>query len=158
MVDQILAVAVVLLPTLFAVGIEVVSKEIKAHPYWRIAVLAFGLGLSALTWFQMSQATKAANTERAKAIVETSEKVSAQVSESVSKSVTKALSDQYTGTINSLQGQIGTLQAQLATQGKNVDAIKSSNIVTGKAPIKVELANLGALPVGEVPLDIKVSS
>ncbi len=42
--DQILAVAVVLLPTLFAVGVEVVSKEIKDHPYWRIVVLTFGVG------------------------------------------------------------------------------------------------------------------
>jgi hypothetical protein len=55
MLDQILAVLAVLLPTLFAVVIEVASKEIRAHPYWRIGVLAFGVGLSALTWVQISR-------------------------------------------------------------------------------------------------------
>jgi hypothetical protein len=143
MVDQILAVAVVLLPTLFAVGIEVISKEIKEHPYWRIGVLSFGVGLSALTWFQMSRATKAANVDREQAIVETSEKVSAKVSESVSKSVTKAVSEQYAGTINSLQLQIGSLQGQVVAQGKNVEAIKGSDIVSGKKPIQVEVTNPG---------------
>jgi len=158
MVDQVLAVAVVLLPTLFAVGIEMVSKEIKEHLYWRIVVLTFGVGLSVLTWFQMSRANKAASIDRGNAIVETSEKVSAKVSESVSKSVTKSVSDQYTQTINSLQLQIGSLQGQLAVQGKNVDAIKGSNIVTGKLPIRVELANPGVLPSGEAPPKIVVSA
>ena|ERR1700741_453719 len=71
------------LPTLFAVGIEVVSKKIKEHPYWRFGVLVFGVGLSVLTWFHMSRATRQANSDREKAIIETSERVSAKVSESV---------------------------------------------------------------------------
>jgi arginine exporter protein ArgO len=75
--DQILAVAVVLLPTLFAVGIEGVSKEIKQHPYWRRIVFTFGIGLSVLTWFQMSRANKTATIDRQNAIVETSKRVSA---------------------------------------------------------------------------------
>jgi hypothetical protein len=149
MFDLLLSWAVVILPTAFALGIEVVSKEIRDRPYWRLGVIAFGIGLSSLTWFQMSRATNAANTDRKKAIVETSEKVSARVSasvsESVSKSVTKAVSDQYAGTINTLQLQIGTLQGQVALQGKSVEAIKSSNLVTGKQPIKIEVANPEAL-------------
>lgn len=88
MVDQILAWAVVILPTIFALGIEVVSKEIREHPYWRIGVIVFGIGLSSLTWFQMSQATKVANREQERAI----ERVSAKVSESVSKSVSESVS------------------------------------------------------------------
>ena len=56
--DQILSWAVVILPTLFALGIEVVSKEIKEHPYWRAAVLTFGLGLSVLTGLQIHRADK----------------------------------------------------------------------------------------------------
>jgi hypothetical protein len=149
MFDLLLSWAVVILPTAFALVIEVVSKEMKERPYWRVGVIAFGIGLSSLTWFQMSRATKEANADREKAIVETSEKVSskvsASVSESVSKSVTKAVSDQYTGTINSLQLQIGSLQGQIALQGKNVEAIKSSNLVTGKQPVKIEVANPEAL-------------
>lgn len=148
MLDQVLAAAVVLLPTLFAVGIEVVSKEIKEHPVWRIAVLAFGVGISVLTWFQISRAAAVANREREQAIVETSERVSAKVSESVSKSVSKAVGEQYTQTINTLQQQIGTLQGKLETQGKNVEAIKGSNIVSGKSPIKVEVTNQSPVASG----------
>jgi len=140
--DQVLAVAVVLLPTLFAVGIEVVSKEIKQHPYWRVAVLAFGIGLSALTWFQMSRANKIASTDRQAAIVETSKQVSAAVSESVTKAVTK----QYQDVVADQKKQISDLQAQVAAQGKDVSVIKGSNIVTGKNPIKVEIANTQAAP------------
>jgi hypothetical protein len=139
--DQILAVSVVILPTLFAVFIEVTSKKIKERQYWKNAVRAFGVGLSAVTWFQMSRAGRTANIDRQNAIVETSERVSAKVSESVSKSVTHAVSEQYTQTINSLQTQIGTLQSQLTTQGKKVDVIQESDIVTGKKPVKVEITN-----------------
>lgn len=56
MLNQMLAVLVVILPTLFAVVLEAVSKEIKERPYWRIGVLAFGVGLSALTWLQIARA------------------------------------------------------------------------------------------------------
>src|SRR5579859_395677 len=150
MLDQVLAWAVVILPTVFALGIEVVSKEIKEHPYWRIGVLAFGIGLSALTWFQISRATKAATVDRENAIVETSRRVSATVSESVSKSVTKSVSEQYQQTIDRLQGQIGTLQTQLAAQGQKVDVIGQSNIVTGKRPVKVELATPPPVPQPQI--------
>jgi len=46
----------VILPTLFAVGIELVSKEIRKHPYWRVGVIAFGFSVSALTWLQIQRA------------------------------------------------------------------------------------------------------
>jgi hypothetical protein len=137
MVDHLLGWLVIILPTLFALGIEVVSKEIKEHPGWRIGVIIFGVGLSALTWFQMSRTNKANNVDRENAIVETSKRVSAAVSESV----TKAVGEQYKQTIADLHSQIGTLQSQLSEQGKNVNTIKSSNIVTGKKPVKVEVMN-----------------
>ncbi len=158
MLDQLLACIVVILPTLFALGIEAVSKEIKEHPYWRIGVIAFGVGLSALTWFQMSQANEAARADREAAVVDTSKRVSAAVSESVTQSVTKAVSEQYTQTINSLHAEIGSLQVQLAAQDKKVDVIQGSNIVTGKKPIRVEIANPGVLPTGEPPLSIHASA
>jgi hypothetical protein len=160
MLDQLLAVAVVLLPTLFALAVEIVSKEIKEHPYWRAAVLAFGIGLSALTWFQLSRATKEAAVDREAAIQETSRKVSGDVSEAVSKSVSKSVADQYTQTINTLQTQIGTLQGQLEKQGQSVEAIKSSNFVSGKSPVKVEVTNqpsVGTAPSPNAGPNIRVS-
>src|SRR5712692_4616018 len=158
MFDQVLGWLVVILPTLFAFGIELVSKEIKQHPYWRVGVIVCGLGLSTLAWFQMSRANRAARADRESAIVDTSKRVSAAVSESVSKSVTKAVSEQYTQTINGLHSEIGSLQAQLAAQGKKVDVIEGSNIVTGKKPVRVEIANPNSLPTGESPLDIHASA
>src|SRR5216684_61281 len=102
MLNQVLAVLVILLPTLFAVVLEVVSKEIKENAYWRVGVLAFGMGLSALTWFQVSRATKAADADRQNAIVETSQRVSAEVS----KSVTQAVTNQYANMVASQKKQI----------------------------------------------------
>jgi hypothetical protein len=137
MVDVILGVAVVLLPTLFAVGIELVSKEIRDNRYWKWGVLAFGVVISALTGTQIYRANKngAANTQ--KAIEETSSKVSASVSESVSKT----LSSQYAQTINRLQLQVGLFQSQLSAQGRSVEAIQHSKILSSSEPLKVEVTN-----------------
>jgi hypothetical protein len=77
--DQVLAWAVVILPTLFAAGIEIVSKEIKQHPYWRVGVIAFGIGLSALTWLQISRASRSAILDRQAVIEETSTSVAGTV-------------------------------------------------------------------------------
>jgi hypothetical protein len=157
--DQILAIAVVLLPTVFAVVLEIVNEEIKKSVYWRVGVMAFGLSLSTLTAYQMVRATKAAYIDREGAIVETSEKVSksvsASVSEQVSKSVSKSVSDQYAQTINQLQLQIGSLQGQIAAQGKSVEAIKGSNIISGKKPVAVVVTNL--TPSGSAPPEIHVT-
>jgi len=87
--DQVPTAAVVLLPTLFAVGIEVVSKEIKELPYFRVVVVAFGVGLSVLTWFQMSRSDKTAKAERKSAISETATNVTANIG----SALTKALED-----------------------------------------------------------------
>jgi hypothetical protein len=64
MLDQLLAVAVVSLPTVFAGVVEVISEEIRKHPYWRIGVLLFGVALSALTYLQISRSDTKANKER----------------------------------------------------------------------------------------------
>jgi hypothetical protein len=141
MFDQMLEWIVVVLPTLGSLGLALIDEKFRKDRALRWSLIAFGILVSALTWIQMSRAHGAAEKERQAAIVETSKQVSAQVSESVSNSVTRAVSDQYTSTINNLQRQIGTLQTQLAAQGKNVEAIKGSDIVTGKQPIKVEVTN-----------------
>ena len=122
MVDQILAVAVVLLPTLFAVGIEVVSKEIKEDPYWRVAVLAFGIGLSVLTWLQMSRAAKNAAADQEHAIQRTATEVSNQVAPRVaaetSSRVTEKLNQDYGTVISSLYKEIGKMEGMQQQQSE----------------------------------------
>lgn len=154
MADLILAILVVILPTAFAIAVELVSKDIKDRPYWRVVVLVFGFGTSGLTGYQMWRADDHAARDRQEAILETS----AKVSESVTKSVGKTLSEQYADTINELQGKIGSLEAQLRTQGKKVDVIGQSNIVTGKNPIRVEVTNPSTAGGGEPTLNIHASS
>lgn len=148
---------VIILPTLFGLSIELVSKSIRERWYYRLGVVLFGLSLSGLTWLQISRSHKAAAKEQQTAIEETSKRVSASVSESVSKNVSKSVSEQYAQTINTLQLKIGSLEGQLSEQGKSVDIIKRSNIVTDKNPIKVEITNQNALPAGQAPLDIHAS-
>ena len=127
MVDQILAVSVVLLPTLFAVGIEVVSKEIKEHLNWRIAVLGFGVGLSVLTWFQMSRAANNARKDQEDAIKTTATKVSEQVAPRVaaetSTKVTEALNRDYGKVISDLYKEIGQLEGRITKRSENEMAL-----------------------------------
>ena len=89
----------------------------------------------------MSRATKAAGIDRQNAIVETSRNVAASVSAQVSESVTKAVTEQYKSTVADQDKQIKQLQDALSAQQKDVRAIKTSNIVTGNKPIKVEVIN-----------------
>lgn len=133
MVDQLLTFAVVILPTIFAICLEVIDRRIREHPRWRWGVIAFGVCLSGLTWLQISRESVA----RENAIRETSQQVAAETS----KQVTKAVTEQYSQMIADQKKQISDLQTQLAAQGKDVSAIKSSNLVTGKKPLKVEVIN-----------------
>jgi hypothetical protein len=131
MFDLILGWAVVMLPFLFAIGVELVPKEQRDDRRWKWGIIAFGLLLSIVTFFQMQRATTAAKADKDGAIVETSTRVSA--------SVTKAVTEQYQGLIADQKKQISDLQAQVTEQGRDVSVIKGSNIVTGKHPIKVEV-------------------
>lgn len=139
--DQILAWLVIILPALFGLLIELVSKDVREHRFWKVAVVVFGIGLSLLTFYQIHRADKKADADRTNATIETSQRVSKQVTESV----TRALKEQYASTINGLQLQISHLQSMLSTQGKDVAVIKGSNIVSGKQPVKVEISNPGLL-------------
>src|SRR5580700_154137 len=114
MFDQILTVLVVLLPTLFAVVLEAVNKEIKEHPYWKIGVLAFGIGLSALTWLQISRADKTHGRE-----VEASAKAQVELKAELDQSL---LTQQYTkGQLDSLSLMVGRL-GQSTPQGEALAA------------------------------------
>lgn len=63
--NQLLSWAVVVLPFLFAIGIEVIDEDIrKRSKKYRVGVILFGIGISALTWFQMTQSDKAHGIEQ----------------------------------------------------------------------------------------------
>ena len=59
----------------------------------------------------------------------------------MSADVTKAVTQQYSQMIADQKQENADLKKQLAEQGKKVDVIQKSNIVTGKNPIKVEVTN-----------------
>jgi len=86
---------VVILPSIFGLTMELVSKSIRERWYYRLGIVVFEISLSGLTYLQIYRSLKVAAQEQQKAVEETSKKVSANVSESVSKTVSKSLSDQY---------------------------------------------------------------
>ena len=92
---------------------------------------------------------RTANKDREAAIAETSAKVSADVTKSVTQQYSQMIADQ--------KQEIADLRKQLSTQGNDVAVIRKSNIVTGKAPVKVEVTN-PLLGGGEHPLEIHGST
>jgi predicted transcriptional regulator len=110
MFDQILTVAVVLLPTIFAVVIELVSEDIKKSGFWRVGVLVFGVVLSILTFYQIHRADGIAAKDREDAIEKTSqsvsEKVVPKVAAETSANVTEALNQQYGSVISGLYREL----------------------------------------------------
>lgn len=155
MLDLLLGWAVIIFPTLFAIGLELINEDIRKRRNWRWGVLLFGLCLSALTWWQQVRAVRQAATDRQEAIGHTADRIAKQTTENV----TDAMGKQYGGLITSLTKQIGDLQGQLAEQGKKVAAIGQSNIVTGKKPVAVVVTNPAAAGLGgELPLAIQVAT
>jgi len=110
-----------------------VSNKTLGRGKWRYGLVLVGAIFSLLAWWQQTRSLQAAKKDRDEAIKQTSEQVT--------KSVTEAIGSQYKELIGSLTNQIGNLKGQLAEQGKKVDVIQKSNIVTGKNPIKVEVTN-----------------
>lgn len=147
MLDHFLPWIVVIAPTFFALGLEVIDERVRKHPYWHYGVIAFGLTLSGLTWWQQSRETSA----RENAIQETSQQVAAETS----KQVTRAVTEQYSQMVADQKRQIADLQDQLTAQGKDVSVIKGSNIVTGKNPVKVEVTN--PFPPGEPQTEFRAT-
>ncbi len=137
MVDQILAFVVVIAPTIFALGIEVIDKRTRETTKWRVGIIVFGVALSGLTLWQQTSERRASAKERETAIKETSQQVAAETS----KQVTKAVTEQYSQMVADQKKQISELQSELVAQRKDVATIKSSNIVTGKGPIPVKVMN-----------------
>ena len=144
MLDLFLNWFVIAIPLLVTVGATVLALKIPhERHYWKFVTGAFVVGLvfSGLTYWQQVRVARQATKDRDAAIRETSTEVARETTENI----TKAIGEQYKGIIASLTQQVGDLKGQLATQGKKVDAISSSNIVTGKKPIPVEVTN-GSAP------------
>lgn len=53
--EQFLTWAVVILPILFGLSLEIIPEQQRKVRYWRIAVFVFGVFLGWLTWFQISR-------------------------------------------------------------------------------------------------------
>jgi hypothetical protein len=90
---MILSWVVVILPSIFAFTLEVVSKTIKERLVWRIAVVVFGIGLSALTGLQISRADKIATKDRDDAVMATAVKTSAMVNSQMKGNLLSALQE-----------------------------------------------------------------
>jgi hypothetical protein len=59
MLNRILTALSVLLPTLFAVALELVNRKTKTRTFWRFIVVAFGAGISAITALQIHGSDRA---------------------------------------------------------------------------------------------------
>lgn len=146
--DIILSWAVIILPTLFALTLEFVNEEIRKHRVWKVGVIVFGILLSVLTFWQQKRAATNADTAQRKALDENASKVAKETTDNVSTAVGKPLTD----LIEKLTEQNQKLAAQVTAESNDVKAIKGSNLVSGKQPLKVEVANLpSAAPAGQQP-------
>jgi hypothetical protein len=108
---------------------------------WAVAtvLLLMGVGAFAADKIQKNQE----RLEREQAIKDTSRDVAAETS----KQVTKVITDQYSQMVADQKREIDELQKKLEAQGRDVSVIKSSNIVSGKKPIQVEVTNPTSAPV-----------
>jgi len=131
---------VIAIPFLATVGAAVLSLKLPHERHYGNFVwgaVVVGLGFSALTYWQQIRTSQQAEASQREAIATTARTVSRETIDNV----TVAVGKQYKDLIASLTDQNQKLAAQLSAQGKDVGVIKSSNIVTGKHPIKVELTN-----------------
>ncbi len=138
--DLFLGWFVVAIPFLVAVGATVLALKLPhERHYWKFVwgAIALGVVFSGLTYWQQTRVMRQAAADRDTAIKETAK----QVAKDTTETITKALGEQYAGIIGSLTSQVGDLKGQLVSQGKKVDQIGNSNIVTGKEPIPVVVQN-----------------
>jgi hypothetical protein len=133
MPDIVLGWAVIILPTLFAVALELVSKEIRDNRIWRWGVLLFGIILSALTFWQQARATFNAQRDQELAIQKTAEKLSSDIAPRVaaetSGRVTDILNKQYGSVISGLYQQI----LDLSNTEKNQSHLREKEIALASA-------------------------
>jgi hypothetical protein len=120
MFDIVLAWIVVIAPTLFALGLEVMNDNVRKHRFWKYGVILFGISLSALTFWQQYRAVKNAKADEENAIQHTAENVTKELAPKVaadtSSSVTSALNKEYGVVIGNLYRQIGEMQTRQQSQ------------------------------------------
>ena len=122
---------VVIGPTVFALVVEVIDENVRRHPRWRFGVIAFGLILSVLTYWQQESARRAYAKEREQAIKETSQQVAAQTSREVARTIT----DQYAQMLADQKTQIDALEVQLSSS--LASQIQTSSTALTQALVKV---------------------
>lgn len=132
MLEQVLVVAVLVVPlvaTLVFAFLPERKESPMMHKRWRIGFIVGAVAYTAIAWWQIKVSASSADRDRRNAIRETSDRVA------------KDVNDKNAQTIDDLKGKINTLQGQLADAQKEIKRIGSSNIVTGKNPVKVEVTN-----------------
>jgi len=122
---------VVMGPTVFAIGIEMVDEAIRKRERWRHSIFAFGVVLSLLTLWQQNNAKKTSAIDRERAIKETSQ----QVAVATSEHVTRVLTNQYTQLVADQKAQIQNLETQLSSRLSS--QIETSNTMLTKALVRV---------------------
>ncbi|MGB7136200.1 MAG: hypothetical protein WBD46_12970, partial [Acidobacteriaceae bacterium] len=88
-------------------------------------------------YWQQVRTARQAMSDRDAAITQAAERTATQTT----NNVTAAMGAQYKTLIDSLTAQNVDLKAQLAAQGKKVDAIGNSPFVRGSKPVEVEVTN-----------------
>jgi hypothetical protein len=119
------------------------AKNALTHKRWKFGLLIITVIYSGIVgWWQVRSEREAAQ-DRDKAVGDTADRVAKRTTEDV----TQALARQYGRTITAMA-------QQLVEQGRKVERIGQSDILTGKKPVRVVVAN--PTP-SEAPLDIHVS-
>jgi hypothetical protein len=154
MIDLLLGWFVVAVPFLVTVVAAIISLKLPSERHYKKFIgsaVAIGLVFSVLTYWQQVRMVRQAKIDQQSAITATAKETTKNVAASVGK--------QYDLLVSSLTSQVGELKGQLAAEGKKVDLIGNSNIVTGKTPVHVVVENPSAHPQqpGEPALDVHIS-
>ncbi|MBI4165454.1 MAG: hypothetical protein HY508_06940 [Acidobacteria bacterium] len=102
---------------------------------WKIWLLAISIIYTGIVWWWQARANREAAKERTHAIGEASRRVMNETTEAMGK--------QYGQIIEAMTKQNSALSVQLGEQGRQLQAIGKSDIVTGKRPIPVTVTNPG---------------
>lgn len=155
MLDIFLNWFVIAIPFLVTVGATVLTLKLPhERHYWKFvgAAIVVGLGFSGIAYWQQVRSMGQARVDQDKAIRDTADRVAKKTTDNV----TEALGNQYGSIIKEMTGQNESLRSQLTEQGKKVDKISGSDIVSGKNPLRVEVTNPQGVS-GEPSLSVHTS-
>lgn len=122
MFDQILTWAVIALPTLFAVGLEVISEGLRRSRRWRWGVMVFGVCISVLTGAQIYRSDRSHERE-----LEASRKIQEDLRTKLDSSL---LNQQYE------QGRLDTMNDLLGKIATNSDPKQTAVLLNGLVSTK----------------------